>query len=141
MISVLLNHILMKSDSPTEPVYTTLCCTIPYNAHHVTPYYVCNIMHSSQLLDITPGDQEEEEGGHMDLDAQRKGKAAVIKTSTRQVGSLSLSISLSHTHTHFSKINFRGLLLIFSDIFPASHWTSGPSKALSWRLSGEWPFH
>ena len=38
-----------------------------------------------QLLDITPGDQEEEEGGHMDLDAQRKGKAAVIKTSTRQV--------------------------------------------------------
>ena len=43
------------------------------------------MFHSLQLLDITPGDQAEEEGGHMDLDAQRKGKAAVIKTSTRQV--------------------------------------------------------
>ena len=29
--------------------------------------------------------QEEEDGGHMDLDVQRKGKSAVIKTSTRQV--------------------------------------------------------
>ena len=29
--------------------------------------------------------QEEEDGGHMDLDSQRKGKSAVIKTSTRQV--------------------------------------------------------
>ena len=29
--------------------------------------------------------QEEEDGGHMDLDLQRKGKLAVIKTSTRQV--------------------------------------------------------
>ena len=43
-------------------------------------------LHSPQLLDITPSDEAEEEGGHMDLDAQRKGKAAVIKTSTRQVG-------------------------------------------------------
>ncbi|CAI8058462.1 26S proteasome regulatory subunit 6A [Geodia barretti] len=47
----------------------------------VLPYLVSNVV---ELLDITPGDQEEEEGGHMDLDAQRKGKAAVIKTSTRQ---------------------------------------------------------
>lgn len=38
-----------------------------------------------QLLDIDPQDQAEEDGGHMDLDAQRKGKCAVIKTSTRQV--------------------------------------------------------
>ncbi len=38
-----------------------------------------------QLLDVDPQDQAEEEGGHMDLDAQRKGKCAVIKTSTRQV--------------------------------------------------------
>ena len=47
--------------------------------------YNSSLLHSLQLLDITPGDQGEEEGGHMDLDAQRKGKAAVIKTSTRQV--------------------------------------------------------
>jgi 26S proteasome regulatory subunit T5 len=28
---------------------------------------------------------EEEDGGNVDLDSQRKGKCAVIKTSTRQV--------------------------------------------------------
>ena len=39
----------------------------------------------SQLLDVDPQDQAEEDGGHMDLDSQRKGKCAVIKTSTRQV--------------------------------------------------------
>ena len=39
-----------------------------------------------QLLDVDPQDQAEEDGGHMDLDSQRKGKCAVIKTSTRQVG-------------------------------------------------------
>ena len=38
-----------------------------------------------QLLEVDPQDQEEEDGGHLDLDAQRKGKCAVIKTSTRQV--------------------------------------------------------
>ena len=38
-----------------------------------------------KLLDIDPQDQAEEDGGHMDLDSQRKGKCAVIKTSTRQV--------------------------------------------------------
>ena len=42
-------------------------------------------MHT-QLLDMDPQDQAEEDGGHMDLDSQRKGKCAVIKTSTRQVG-------------------------------------------------------
>jgi 26S proteasome regulatory subunit T5 len=30
------------------------------------------------------GHKAEEDGGHMDLDSQRKGKSAVIKTSTRQ---------------------------------------------------------
>lgn len=39
----------------------------------------------TQLLDVDPQDQAEEDGGHMDLDSQRKGKCAVIKTSTRQV--------------------------------------------------------
>lgn len=40
---------------------------------------------SSQILDIDPDvDEDSEEGANVDLDAQRKGKCAVIKTSTRQ---------------------------------------------------------
>ncbi len=38
-----------------------------------------------QLLDVDPEDAAEEEGANVDLDSQRKGKCAVIKTSTRQV--------------------------------------------------------
>ena len=38
-----------------------------------------------QLLDVDPQDAAEEEGANVDLDSQRKGKCAVIKTSTRQV--------------------------------------------------------
>jgi 26S proteasome regulatory subunit T5 len=38
-----------------------------------------------QLLDVDPQDMGEEDGAVVDLDAQRKGKCAVIKTSTRQV--------------------------------------------------------
>lgn len=38
-----------------------------------------------QLLDVDPQDQGEEDGAVVDLDSQRKGKCAVIKTSTRQV--------------------------------------------------------
>jgi len=37
------------------------------------------------LLDVDPQDQGEEDGAVVDLDSQRKGKCAVIKTSTRQV--------------------------------------------------------
>ncbi|XP_064390353.1 26S proteasome regulatory subunit 6A-B-like [Halichondria panicea] len=47
----------------------------------VLPYLVSNVV---ELLDIDPTDQEEEDGSHLDLDSQRKGKCAVIKTSTRQ---------------------------------------------------------
>ena len=45
------------------------------------PIYVLCI----KLLDVDPQDQAEEEGANIDLDSQRKGKCAVIKTSTRQV--------------------------------------------------------
>jgi len=38
---------------------------------------------AAQLLDVEPEEGEEEQGGHIDLDSQRKGKCAVIKTSTR----------------------------------------------------------
>eukprot|EP00800_Vazella_pourtalesii_P015575 TRINITY_DN4237_c2_g3_i1.p1 TRINITY_DN4237_c2_g3~~TRINITY_DN4237_c2_g3_i1.p1 ORF type:complete len:425 (-),score=113.45 TRINITY_DN4237_c2_g3_i1:102-1376(-) len=46
----------------------------------VLPYLVSTVV---EILDMDPQD-EEEEGGNVDLDAQRKGKCAVIKTSTRQ---------------------------------------------------------
>jgi hypothetical protein len=34
---------------------------------------------------MNPDDEPEEDGANVDLDARRKGKCAVIKTSTRQV--------------------------------------------------------
>ncbi|XP_053203795.1 26S proteasome regulatory subunit 6A-B [Panonychus citri] len=43
------------------------------------PYLVSSVI---ELLDSE--EQQEEDGGHIDLDSQRKGKSAVIKTSTRQ---------------------------------------------------------
>eukprot|EP00743_Colponemidia_sp_Colp-15_P000215 GILK01000249.1.p1 GENE.GILK01000249.1~~GILK01000249.1.p1 ORF type:complete len:454 (-),score=98.84 GILK01000249.1:101-1402(-) len=43
------------------------------------PYLVGNVV---EILDIDP--EEEEDGAGMDLDAQRKGKCVVLKTSTRQ---------------------------------------------------------
>merc|ERR1712002_288791 len=45
------------------------------------PYLVSNVI---ELLDVEPDDQAEEDGAHVDLDSQREGKCAVIKTSTRQ---------------------------------------------------------
>ncbi|KAI9005617.1 P-loop containing nucleoside triphosphate hydrolase protein [Hyaloraphidium curvatum] len=45
------------------------------------PYLVGNIV---EILDVAPEDAEEEEGANIDLDAQRRGKCAVVKTSTRQ---------------------------------------------------------
>ncbi|XP_078481262.1 26S proteasome regulatory subunit 6A-B [Ciona intestinalis] len=45
------------------------------------PYLVSNVI---ELLDVDPDEQAEEDGSNIDLDSQRKGKCAVIKTSTRQ---------------------------------------------------------
>ncbi|KAL6752352.1 26S proteasome regulatory subunit [Haematococcus lacustris] len=45
------------------------------------PYLVSNIV---EVLDVKPEDEEEEDGGNIDLDAQRQGKCVVLKTSTRQ---------------------------------------------------------
>src|ERR1700733_10573755 len=39
-------------------------------------------MHHRQILDVDP--EVEEDGANQDLDSMRKGKTAVIKTSTRQ---------------------------------------------------------
>ena len=56
------------------------------------PYLVSNVI---ELLDVDPQDLGEEDGANVDLDSQRKGKCAVIKTSTRQVIYL-FNISFSH---------------------------------------------
>eukprot|EP00195_Chlamydomonas_chlamydogama_P011047 CAMPEP_0202890256 /NCGR_PEP_ID=MMETSP1392-20130828/725_1 /ASSEMBLY_ACC=CAM_ASM_000868 /TAXON_ID=225041 /ORGANISM="Chlamydomonas chlamydogama, Strain SAG 11-48b" /LENGTH=426 /DNA_ID=CAMNT_0049573793 /DNA_START=163 /DNA_END=1443 /DNA_ORIENTATION=+ len=45
------------------------------------PYLVGNVV---EVLDVQPEDVEEEDGANIDLDAQRKGKCVVLKTSTRQ---------------------------------------------------------
>lgn len=45
------------------------------------PYLVSNVI---EILDVDPDDQEEADGANVDLDSQRKGKCAVVKTSTRQ---------------------------------------------------------
>ena len=47
------------------------------------PFLVANVI---EILDVDPEDLgvEEVDGANVDLDSQRKGKCAVIKTSTRQ---------------------------------------------------------
>lgn len=45
------------------------------------PYLVGNVV---EILEMNPDDDEEEDGANVDLDAQRKGKCVVLKTSTRQ---------------------------------------------------------
>jgi len=45
------------------------------------PYLVGNIV---EILDVQPDEDEEEDGANQDVDAQREGKCAVLKTSTRQ---------------------------------------------------------
>ncbi|KAL2913291.1 26S proteasome regulatory subunit 6A [Polyrhizophydium stewartii] len=45
------------------------------------PYLVSNVV---ELLDMDPNDEPEEDGANVDLDAHRKGKCAVVRTTTRQ---------------------------------------------------------
>merc|ERR1712061_277371 len=47
----------------------------------VLPYLVSNIV---EILDVEPDPECQEEGANMDIDSQRQGKCAVVKTSTRQ---------------------------------------------------------
>ena len=51
------------------------------------------ILHQ-QLLDMD--EAGEEDGANVDLDSQRKGKCAVIKTSTRQVSLSFFCMACSH---------------------------------------------
>jgi len=45
------------------------------------PYLVAHVV---EILELDPNEEEDEEGANVDLDAKRKGKCVVIKTSTRQ---------------------------------------------------------
>jgi len=49
--------------------------------HKQLPYLVGHVI---EILELTPEEDEEDEGANVDLDAKRKGKSVVIKTSTRQ---------------------------------------------------------
>lgn len=45
------------------------------------PYLVSTVV---EILDVAPDEGADDEGANIDLDAQRQGQCAVIKTSTRQ---------------------------------------------------------
>lgn len=51
------------------------------------PYLVANVV---ELLDVDPEGQEE--GANVDLDSERRGKCAVIKTSTRTVNTSLINV-------------------------------------------------
>ena len=65
-----------------------------------------------------PNEDEEEDGAATDADAQRKGKSAVIKTSTRQVKS-----------NHTCNQKYRGFIKGSIDNILASSWFSGYPEA------------
>lgn len=91
-----------------------------------------------QLLDVDPNDQEED-GANIDLDSQRKGKCAVIKTSTRQVRRTCPARSeewckgSSPGTSGFAQFDF-----FFTDIFPACYWVGWCWEVEAWRFGGEW---
>ena len=61
----------------------------------------------SQILEMNPEEEAEEDGANIDLDSQRKGKCVVLKTSTRQVNSRLACIS------HFAPLHDALRLLCF----------------------------
>lgn len=64
------NHVRQKIDENVEKI----------KLNKQLPYLVGNVV---EILDIDK-EEEEEDGANVDLDSQRKGKAVVLKTSTRQ---------------------------------------------------------
>ena len=70
-------------DQGTSENYYYYCYYYYYKRVECAIYRGC--VSCAKLLDVDPQDQAEEEGANIDLDSQRKGKCAVIKTSTRQV--------------------------------------------------------
>jgi 26S proteasome regulatory subunit T5 len=57
------------------------------------PYLVANVV---ELLPVDPNDEPEADGANVDLDSQRKGISAVVKTSTRQVIKFNVDHILAH---------------------------------------------
>ena len=67
-------------------------------------------------MDVDPQDQAEEEGANVDLDSQRKGKCAVIKTSTRQVNIsiiLFLMYDIYPLCTYYKNISVRVYVYVY----------------------------
>ena len=63
-----------------------LCLQIKDNKEKIKlnnqlPYLVGNVV---EVLEMQPEEDEEDDGANVDLDAQRRGKCVVLKTSTRQ---------------------------------------------------------
>jgi len=52
------------------------------NLNKQLPYLVSNIV---EILEVDPEEDGPEDGANVDLDSARKGKCAVVKTSTRTV--------------------------------------------------------
>mgnify|MGYP001795480963 CR=1 FL=1 len=82
-----------------------------------------------QLLDVDAQD-DAEEGANIDLDSQRKGKCAVIKTSTRQVSCWPVSYG-SRWIAGISAVSVESCVV---DVFPACYW-SGRSREAEPRRS------
>ena len=75
-------HTTIESQSDDE----FLCLQIKDNKDKIKlnnqlPYLVGNVV---EVLEMQPEDDEEDDGANVDLDAQRRGKCVVLKTSTRQ---------------------------------------------------------
>lgn len=87
------------------------------------PYLVANIV---EILDMDAND-EEEEGANVDLNANRQGKSAVVKTSTRQVCSLAIFNLSSRNYPLIS-----GLIL---DCVFARYWPRRAREAQAQRPS------
>ena len=69
-----------------ESFYLTMLCTkfdTSFQVNKTLPFLVANVI---EILDVDPEDLGggEVDGANVDLDSQRKGQCAVIKTSTRQ---------------------------------------------------------
>ena len=64
---------------------------------------------------MDPQDLGEEDGANVDLDSQRKGKCAVIKTSTRQVTKM---LSVNFRVRQMSNAN---LMIFITDILLACY--------------------
>lgn len=80
-----------------------------------------------KILDMDP--EAEEDGANQDLDSMRKGKCAVIKTSTRQVTLARIATSLGDA-----------VLTVCLDNIPSSNWSRPRRKTqtrrFDWRQQG-----